>query len=54
MDVWPADGCIIKNAADTFAPGGKAVKNGFERHVENAVRKARDGAVFRVVSCFSR
>ena len=25
MDAWPADGCIIKNAADTFAPGGKAV-----------------------------
>ena len=25
IDVWPTDGCIIKNAADTFAPGGKAV-----------------------------
>ena len=25
MDVWPTDGCIVKNAADTFAPGGKAV-----------------------------
>ena len=25
MDAWPTDGCIIKNAADTFAPGGKAV-----------------------------
>lgn len=22
---WPTDGCIIKDAADTFAPGGKAV-----------------------------
>ena len=25
MDAWPTDGCIIKNAADTFAPGGKTV-----------------------------
>ena len=25
MDAWPTDGCIIKDAADTFAPGGKAV-----------------------------
>ena len=25
MDAWPTDGCVIKNAADTFAPGGKAV-----------------------------
>ena len=25
MDVWPTDGCVIKNAADTFAPGGKTV-----------------------------
>jgi len=25
MDAWPSDGDIIKNAADTFAPGGKAV-----------------------------
>ena len=25
MDAWPTDGCIIKNAADMFAPGGKAV-----------------------------
>ena len=25
MDAWPTDGCIIKNAADTFVPGGKAV-----------------------------
>ena len=25
MDVWPTDGCVIKNAADVFAPGGKAV-----------------------------
>ena len=25
MDSWPTDGCIIKNAADTFAPGGKTV-----------------------------
>ena len=25
MNVWPTDGCVIKNAADTFAPGGKTV-----------------------------
>ena len=25
MGKWPTDGCIIKDAADTFAPGGKAV-----------------------------
>ena len=25
MNAWPVDGCIIKNAADTFAPGGKTV-----------------------------
>ena len=25
MDAWPTDGCVIKNAEDTFAPGGKAV-----------------------------
>ena len=25
MDAWPTDGCVIKDAADTFAPGGKAV-----------------------------
>ena len=25
MDAWPTDGSIIKNAADTFAPGGKTV-----------------------------
>ena len=25
MDAWPTDGCVIKNAADAFAPGGKAV-----------------------------
>ena len=25
IDAWPTDGCIIKNAADTFAPGGKTV-----------------------------
>ena len=25
MDAWPTDGCIIKNAMDTFAPGGKTV-----------------------------
>ena len=25
MSAWPTDGCIIKNAVDTFAPGGKAV-----------------------------
>ena len=25
MDAWPTDGCIIKNAADTLLPGGKAV-----------------------------
>ena len=25
MDAWPTVGCIIKNAADTFAPGGKTV-----------------------------
>lgn len=25
MNVWPTDGSIIKNAVDTFAPGGKAV-----------------------------
>ena len=25
MDAWPTDGCVIKNAADTFAPGGKTV-----------------------------
>ena len=25
MDAWPTDGCIIKNAVDTFAPGGKTV-----------------------------
>ena len=25
MDAWPTDGSIIKNATDTFAPGGKAV-----------------------------
>lgn len=25
MDAWPTDGCIIKNALDTFAPGGKTV-----------------------------
>ena len=25
LNAWPTDGCIIKNAADTFAPGGKTV-----------------------------
>ena len=25
MDAWPTEDCIIKNAADTFAPGGKTV-----------------------------
>ena len=25
LDVWPTDGCIIKNAVDVFAPGGKTV-----------------------------
>ena len=25
LNAWPSDGCIIKDAADTFAPGGKAV-----------------------------
>ena len=25
MDAWPTDDCIIKNAVDTFAPGGKTV-----------------------------
>ena len=25
MGKWPTDGCIVKDAADTFAPGGKAV-----------------------------
>lgn len=25
MSAWPTDGAIIKNAADTFVPGGKAV-----------------------------
>ena len=25
MNAWPTDGCVIKNAADTFAPGGKTV-----------------------------
>ena len=25
MSVWPTDGCIVKDAADTFAPGGKTV-----------------------------
>ena len=25
LSAWPTDGCVIKNAADTFAPGGKAV-----------------------------
>ena len=23
LNAWPTDGCIIKNAADTFAPGGE-------------------------------
>ena len=25
INAWPTDGCVIKNAADTFAPGGKTV-----------------------------
>lgn len=25
MDAWPNDGCVIKNAVDTFAPGGKGI-----------------------------
>ena len=25
MDAWPTDGCIVKNAVDVFAPGGKTV-----------------------------
>ena len=25
MDAWPKDGLIIKNATDTFVPGGKAI-----------------------------
>ena len=25
MDTWPTDGCIVKNAVDVFAPGGKTV-----------------------------
>ena len=25
LNVWPTDGCIVKDAVDTFAPGGKAV-----------------------------
>ena len=23
LDAWPSDGCIIKDAVDTFAPGGE-------------------------------
>ena len=25
LNAWPKDGCVIKDAADTFAPGGKTV-----------------------------
>ena len=25
MNAWPTDGCIVKNAVDVFAPGGKSV-----------------------------
>lgn len=25
MDRWPTDGCVIKNAVDVFAPGGKGL-----------------------------
>ena len=25
MNAWPTDGCIVKNAVDVFAPGGKTV-----------------------------
>lgn len=25
LDRWPKDGCIVKNAVDTFAPGGKGL-----------------------------
>ena len=25
LNAWPADGCVIKNAVDTFAPGGKGL-----------------------------
>jgi sugar/nucleoside kinase (ribokinase family) len=25
LDAWPSDGCIIKDAVDTFAPGGKGL-----------------------------
>lgn len=25
LDAWPSDGCIIKDAVDTFAPGGKVL-----------------------------
>ena len=25
MNAWPTDGCVIKNAVDTFAPGGKGL-----------------------------
>lgn len=25
LDTWPVDGCVVKNAEEVFAPGGKAV-----------------------------
>ena len=25
MDSWPTDGCVVKDAVDTFTPGGKAL-----------------------------
>ena len=25
LNAWPTDGCVIKNAVDTFAPGGKGL-----------------------------
>ena len=42
LNAWPTDGCIIKNAADTFAPGGKGLN--VARWLAVRARKAGPGA----------
>ena len=44
LNAWPTDGCIVKNAADTLAPGGKGLN--VARWLAVRVREAgRDAAV---------
>lgn len=47
LDAWPSDGCIIKDAVDTFAPGGKGLNVArwlAVRSLAEASRKQAEGA----------